>query len=118
LEREFIEWVRSGRKTTTVRYVKGGVDAPGALRLDVIPTKDFEKNYDDERVAVDTYDILRVCVKLFGDLDDVDGRRDGFTSGEELKSVLRQIYGPITDSELVTIYHIRPVHLESERRVA
>lgn len=118
LEREFIEWVRSGRKTTTVRYVKGRVDAPGSLRLDVIPTKDFEKNYDDDRVAVDTYDVLRVCVKSFGDLDDVDGRRDGFASGDELKTVLRQIYGPITDLELVTIYHIRPVHLESERRVA
>lgn len=109
LEREYINWVRTGRKTTTVRYNKGAIDVPEKLRLEVVPTSDFEKIGDNDRLSVDTYDILRLSIKRFGDLNDVDGKRDGFADADELRTTLQRIYGPIDADELVTIYHIAPV---------
>ena len=43
--------------------------------------------------------------KTFSELDDIDARRDGFESKDELKSVIKKFYKDISDDNPVTIIH-------------
>jgi hypothetical protein len=62
-----------------------------------------------ENPQVGTVEISKIAIKRFGDLDDRDGKRDGFSGAAELSLALQKYYGPIASQELVTIYDISPV---------
>lgn len=102
---EFVKWLESGRKTTTIRYRKGGIDLPKTQHLDVIETTDFggEHSYNGK---VSCAKIEKMVVKRFDMLNEEDARLDGFHNLQELKEAFNKIYGKIEADELVTIYHI------------
>ncbi|NKC16055.1 MAG: ASCH domain-containing protein [Gammaproteobacteria bacterium] len=101
---QYYEWVKSGAKTTTIRYRKGVVDYPISTSLPLFITNDFSRTPRGEpeaRLRVREYD-----VKEYGSLGDEDARHDGFESLNELLGALQEIYGVISPEELVTIYTV------------
>ena len=110
LDNEYINWVTTGRKVTTIRYTSGAVDFPTDLKLDVVGTDNFEYGRTKHGVTSKWYKIGSYTIKQFGMLNEEDGRRDGFSGEKELKETLQKIYGNIEDHELVTIYGISEVN--------
>jgi hypothetical protein len=104
LNERFIEWLRKGYKVTTIRYRRGGIDFPVKKMMSVFPTRDFSSRLSGREVG--KVRISKFSVKKFGDLDDMDAKRDGFDRIEELKEVLFHIYGRIQDREYISIYNI------------
>jgi len=101
---DYVRLLKEGRKTTTVRIERGKLRYPAAENLRLIEAKPDDKAYAK---PVGTVALEKIVIKRFGELDDGDAIRDGFSSKEELKSSLRKIYGAVPDDELVSIYHIR-----------
>lgn len=85
----FIQWIRSGRKRSTVRIGDRKID-PGAL----------EFKSQAERVLVT---VTRVDRKTFGELDMEDARDDGFDDFEGFKKILRQIYPDLKEDSVLTV---------------
>jgi carbamoyltransferase len=105
LNKEFIEWVKQGRKCTTVRYAEGAVQYPLRRLLPLYASEQFEK-FDFQMEQIGQVAVQGVCYKAFSDLDDNDARLDGFSSARELRSVLKEIYGHIGDGDIMTIFFI------------
>ena len=104
---EFVNWLKTGRKITTIRYRRHGIDLPKARFLDLVETKDFSKAYNDKLdEKVGRVEINKMVFRRFRTLTEQDAKSDGFRSLEELKKVFIQIYGEIEADEPVTIYHI------------
>jgi hypothetical protein len=101
---DYVKLLKEGRKTTTVRIEKGKLRYPAAENLRLIETRPDDETYAK---SVGIVTLEKIVIKRFGELDDGDARRDGFSSNDELKSSLQKIYGTVPDDELVSIYHIR-----------
>jgi len=101
---EYVEWLKSGRKTTTIRIESGKLRYPASETLQLVETVPADKSYEKPIGSV-TFE--KIVIKRFGDLDDGDAKRDGFSSKEELRSALQEIFGAIPEDELVSIYHIK-----------
>jgi carbamoyltransferase len=103
------EWILKQRKLTTIRYRENAIDIPISTAIPVLLSK---QGLHPGRVLgnyqVGTVDIGKITIKHFGDLDDRDGKRDGFSDVAELCIALQKYYGPISAHELVTIYEITP----------
>ncbi len=105
LNEKFINWLKNGRKTTTIRYKKVGIDFPVATCLPLIPTKDFSKNRGEAPVGF--LKIRKYIIKKYRDLNETDARNDGFKTLTELRSVLFDIYGAIQEDDYVSIYYVQ-----------
>lgn len=101
----FVDWLNYGRKTTTIRYKKNGIDIPSSHVLPMFSTDDFSMDVVSDK-QVGNAEILKIVVKQFTCLDENDANNDGFASLDELKNTLTEIYGFIPDHDYVTIYHI------------
>lgn len=108
LNSEFFDWVRQGRKWTTVRYRKDAIDYPVNLENELVETNEFQREYPN--AGPHKIGIRAFGVKRFGDLNDTDGIRDGFRNRQELLETLTKIYGEVRDDELVSIYLIEITH--------
>jgi carbamoyltransferase len=107
LRADFIKWIKEDRKQTTIRYKVNTVEVPAKSKLPLYQTIRYEALDEDTSTKKGDLQISRVTYKSFGDLDQDDARRDGFKSIGELFEVLREIYGPIADDEIVTIYEVK-----------
>jgi carbamoyltransferase len=106
---EFREWLVAGRKVTTIRFRKGGVEIPNSVHLPLFTTRDFYWTRKKEK----SLDVTVKAIKYqrFGQLTEEDAERDGFKNLKELQDTLRRIYPRMNDNEWVTVYSIAPVRL-------
>ena len=102
LLKEYIGWVITGEKKTTIRYRLGMADLPSSFLLPVISTDPKTKT---EGHQVGRAHLRKLTLKLFGELTVYDARNDGFQSVMQLKDALLSIYGKINDQEMVSIYN-------------
>jgi Carbamoyltransferase C-terminus/ASCH domain len=101
---EFLNWLREGRKVTTIRLRKGAVEVPSDSVLPLYETTDFgpgDRSHPTEFVKVSALRYHR-----FGELTAQDAVRDGFRSYEDMRSALQKIYPHIEDNDWVTVYDI------------
>ena len=103
---KYVQWVKEGKKHTTIRYRRGSIDYPADISLPMLATDDFGQQYIK---MVGRAIIQRVEVKKFGQLTQDNAYGDGFSSLNELKNILQKIYGKIEEEEFVTIYSFRLV---------
>lgn len=100
----YVELFLAGKKVTTVRYRKGGLDLPSRCLLPLYASGDFSKAASTRYVGKTHVDAIKILP--FGALTDNDGQRDGFNDLQELRNALRDIYGDVSDDDLVTVYSI------------
>lgn len=100
----YLEWLREGRKVTTIRYRRNAVELPSFSQLPLFETEDFGVGDRSNPTAV--VSIERMRYQIFGELTEDDARRDGFESLEHMRTDLSKIYSALTDSDWVTIYDI------------
>ncbi len=79
MKKVFFEAIRSGEKTTTLRYWLRRMVRPGSLHT--VPG--LGKVHIDEARPVE-----------FGDLTDADAKADGFADLQALKAALHDLYSP------------------------
>ena len=104
LHSKFLDWIRQGRKTTTIRFRRGAVEYPVRRVLPLFVTEDFSRVPRSNQEG--HLQISGLEVKAFDDLDESDAKRDGFGSAGELRRVLSNIYGSISPSEYLVIYSL------------
>jgi carbamoyltransferase len=101
---EYLNWVREGRKVTTIRLRKGAVEVPFSSVLPLFETADFgpgDRSRPTEYVKVSALRYHR-----WGDLSADDAMRDGFRSYGDMREALTAIYPHIADEDWVTVYDI------------
>lgn len=102
MHEEYVEKLRLGEKTTTVRYKRNAIRYPTKKELQLIQTKPN----NEEKKEIGEVTIEKIVIKEIKELTEIDAVNDGFQNKEELISVIENIYGKIKDNELVSIYHI------------
>jgi len=97
----YVEWMKVGRKHTTIRMKHGAIDYPSGRCLPLVSVErlDIQSGPNVGQLLVG-----RVLIKPFSMLTDLDAARDGFSSHEELVGALSDIYGLWMPHEPVTIY--------------
>ena len=101
---EYIQLLREGKKSTTIRYRPDAIEYPMTVKLPLLNTGSNGRKF--QAYPVGEVWIEKLAVKRFGMLDEHDARRDGFNCKKDLCVALQSIYGCISDNELVSIYHI------------
>ena len=104
----YIDWMKQGRKVTTIRYIDNGISVPASNELPLVMTLDFKQSSlisEDYRVRV-----YGVKIKKFRDLDQVDAQRDGFEKTSHLKRTLATIYPTMSPDSYVSINFIELVN--------
>jgi carbamoyltransferase len=101
---KYVELFFAGKKTTTIRYKNGAIDAPKRCVLPLYASEDFlpSASYTHKGIV----SIRSFSVKHFGNLTEEDAQRDGFNNHRELVEALTTIYGVIDDDQPVSIYGI------------
>lgn len=100
----YLEWLREGRKVTTIRFRKGAVEVPFSSRLPLFETPDFspgDRSKPTEHVAISSLRYQR-----FGELTVADALRDGFRDLADMRQGLKTIYPELSDEDWVTVYDI------------
>jgi len=105
LRGKYLDWVRDGRKTTTVRFTPDGVEYPASQLLPVYATQKFER-ITKTGEPDSFFKVTGVHYKRFVDLDEKDAQRDGFRNVHQLKATLCEIYPNVSDIDVVTIYTV------------
>lgn len=100
----YVEWLKEGRKVTTIRFVEGGLTVPGSHEMPLIVTKDFRQTASF--VQDYTVKVEGVLIKKFCELDNIDAQRDGFEKTSHLKGILKSIYPTIRDESFLSINFI------------
>ncbi|MFD5411520.1 ASCH domain-containing protein [Streptomyces nojiriensis] len=95
---DYLDAVRAGRKTTTVRFRDPVQVGPVSLVFEL-----------DEEVALPGV-VTRVTETTVARLSEADARADGFRDLAELHGRLRYHYPDIGPADTVTVVHFRPVH--------
>ena len=90
---EYIEAIREGRKTTTIRIGKRGVATSELI---------FESNADSIKVQV-----LSVYYRKFSELTEVDAQKDGFNTFQELETALNVFYSNIKPNTTFTVIEFK-----------
>jgi carbamoyltransferase len=106
LRSKYIDWVKEGRKTTTVRFRRRGVEYPISKTLPLYASNRFEGFEDGVTEHTGFIEVNRVTYKFFDDLNDADAIADGFANENELKGKLKEIYSEIDGTDIVMIYEI------------
>ncbi len=101
---EFLQWLREGRKVTTIRLRKGAVEVPYSSVLPLYETADFGPG--DRSRPTDFVRVSPLRYHRFGELSPHDAVRDGFRSFEDMRKTLGAIYPQIADDDWVTVYDI------------
>lgn len=104
---EYVDWLKIGRKTTTIRYKKNSIDYPVALIMPLYSTESFKQEAEENYAG--HVRITHFSIKKFKNLNTTDAIRDGFNSVDELKKILKEIYQEISDEDPVSIYSISSV---------
>ena len=112
LQADFFQWLKEGRKRTTVRYRKGRIDYPSVCVAPLWVTEDF--SHDPRGEQEGSLRITHYGVNKFSELTDADAIADGFSTRSELLAVLQKIYGEIKPEEEVSIYGVE--WIEETRR--
>ena len=86
---EYINAIREGNKTTTIRIGKHGVSTSELI---------FESNSDSIKVNV-----LSVYYRKFNELTETDAQRDGFDNLHELETALYAFYPNIKPNTTFTV---------------
>jgi hypothetical protein len=99
----YLEWLKSGRKQTTIRYRPGALDLPGDWTLPIAarPESDVHKISTPSLAGIQSLQL-----KEYRHLSYADASSDGFTTVRELKAALESIYGHIPERAVVSIYTI------------
>jgi carbamoyltransferase len=101
---EYLNWLREGRKVTTIRLRKGAVEVPFSSVLPLFETADFGPG--DRSRPTEYVKISALRYHRWGELSADDAMRDGFKSFDDMRSALTKIYPRITDEDWVTVYDI------------
>jgi uncharacterized protein YqfB (UPF0267 family) len=101
---EYVGWLRSGRKVTTIRHKRGGIDFPVQIFFKLFSTETFKPDSPERYIG--NISVGKIVFKKFSALTLNDAKNDGFNSLRELRTVLTEIYGSIRGDEIVTIYSI------------
>ncbi|HKI62016.1 MAG TPA: carbamoyltransferase C-terminal domain-containing protein [Mariprofundaceae bacterium] len=106
LFKPYIDLVREGKKTTTIRYRKDGIDYPSKAILSLFPTLNFSHEHGKKigELKIDGFKL-----KKYSELTYEDAVNDGFDNLEMLQKTLFSIYGDLKSEELVSIYSISPI---------
>lgn len=107
LNDEYFSWLIEGRKTTTIRFQRDGVDVPGRCCVPIYRT--FGVHPGSIALYGGLAIIHGVRVLKYSELTHDDALRDGFESLEDLRLALRVIYGEVDSSAFVTVYSIQVV---------
>jgi hypothetical protein len=94
--------VLAGVKVTTVRFVRGGLDFPGAASLPLFEVR--ISNLHDDAIWVADLRISRVVYKRVVDLTEEDVRNDGRANLVELLETMQNFYGDISADDILSIY--------------
>jgi carbamoyltransferase len=103
----YLEWLREGRKVTTIRFRKRGVEVPRQAVLPLFETPDYgvgDRSKPTARVRVKS-----IRYQRFGDLTAEDAERDGFESVDHMLGDFRKIYPRLQAADWVTLYGIELV---------
>ncbi|HZD02008.1 MAG TPA: carbamoyltransferase C-terminal domain-containing protein [Actinomycetes bacterium] len=103
----YLTWLREGRKVTTIRYRKRGVELPTRDVLPLYETRDYGIGKRDRPAA--SVRVLSIRYQRFGELTEEDARLDGFEALSDMLTAFRQIYPNLGAHDWVTIYGIRLV---------
>ena len=101
---EFLQWLREGRKVTTIRLRKGAVEVPSSSVLPLYETADFGPG--DRSRPTEFVKVSALRYHRFGELSPHDAVRDGFRSIRDMRKTLGEIYPEIADDDWVTVYDI------------
>lgn len=101
---EYLNWLREGRKVTTIRLRKGAVEIPFSSVLPLFETADFGPG--DRSRPTEYVKISALRYHRWGELSTEDAMRDGFKSYSDMRKALTKIYSNITDEDWVTVYDI------------
>jgi carbamoyltransferase len=104
LYKDFLDRLRRGKKHSTIRYRKGAVELPSFNRLPLYETPDYGVGDRTKPTAV--VEISDIRYQIFGELTERDAVTDGFSSLQEMRHELTEIYKDLQDDEWVTIYSI------------
>jgi hypothetical protein len=107
LAQRFVSIMHEEKKRTTIRYTRNAVEYPRRSRL---PVYQVSEGFVVAPEYAGSVNIVGLCYKPFGSLDESDASKDGFPNAAELKAQLREIYGEIHDDEIVSIFTINPEH--------
>jgi hypothetical protein len=103
---EYLDWLREGRKVTTIRFRKGAVEIPFGSVLPLFATQDFGPG--DRTRPTEQVTVTGLRYSRFGDLSEQDAKRDGFESRTHMRHALAEkIYPDLADDDWVTVYDIR-----------
>jgi carbamoyltransferase len=106
LDKTYIEWVKRGVKTTTIRFSSNRIEYPAQPIIPLFETERFSGFVTGLTPHVGFIRVVAVTYVAFGDLDEKDAINDGFSSLHELKNTLRMIYDIINDFDIVTVFSI------------
>ncbi|WKD36897.1 ASCH domain-containing protein [Streptomyces xanthophaeus] len=95
---DYLDAVRAGRKTTTVRFRDPVEVGPVSLVFEL-----------DEEVILPGV-VTQLTGKTVAQLSEADARADGFRDLTELHGRLRHHYPDIGPADHITVVHFRPVH--------
>jgi hypothetical protein len=101
---EYLQWLREGRKVTTIRLRKGAVEVPFSSELPLYETTDFGPG--DRSRPTEIVKVSGLRYHRFGELTPQDAIRDGFKSYGDMRRALGKIYPQINDEDWVTVYDI------------
>jgi carbamoyltransferase len=107
LYEEYLEWLRRGRKVTTIRFRKGAVEVPYNARLPLFKTEDFGPG--DRSEPTEFVEVSALRYHRFGELTQEHATRDGFSSRDSMREALTKIYEDLADGDWVTVYDINLV---------
>ncbi len=102
----YIDWVKDGRKRTTIRFKPGAVEYPVDRKLPLFASNRFEKFREGVNKQVGIIAVSEACYKPFYCLDERDAVDDGFRNIDELRRTLSEIYPTISPSDIVSIFKI------------
>ncbi len=93
-----------GRKRTTTRFRRGGVEVPADVIIPLVETPDFKRR--DIKSPKGHVRVTGVRYQKFGDLDEKDAANDGFDSLASMREGLSSIYSCLSNEDWVTVYEI------------
>ncbi|HEX6074183.1 MAG TPA: carbamoyltransferase C-terminal domain-containing protein [Micromonosporaceae bacterium] len=106
---QYLEWMRQGRKVTTIRFRRGAVEIPFNSVLPLFETPDYSAP-DDKTTPTEYVRVAAIRYRRFGELTATDATRDGFEDLDHMRRDLTTIYPRLTDDDWVTVYDISLVN--------